>query len=150
MRTSATSCNVFMYFTHNRFGHYFYSNLWTRSQGSQGCQKIRIFAQINLLSFCVKIAPKRHIFPKNHHATKEKIFKKFLRVLTVCQKLGVILESKVVQKLSLEKKVFDKYWSPKLIFLDKNFFRKNSINFWHPKLTLKVQFWHFLTNCHYS
>ena len=30
--------------------------------------------------------------------------------MTVCQKLGVILESKVVQKLSLEKK---------LIFLDK-------------------------------
>ena len=26
--------------------------------------------------------------------------------MTVCQKLGVILESKVVQKLSLEKKVF--------------------------------------------
>ena len=37
--------------------------------------------------------------------------------MTVCQKLGVILENKVVQKLSLEKKVFDKYWSPKLIFL---------------------------------
>ena len=31
------------------------------------------------------------------------IFKKILRVITVCQKLGVILESKVVQKLSLEK-----------------------------------------------
>ena len=36
-----------------------------------------------------------------------------------------------------------------MIFLDKFFFWKNSINFWHPKLTLKVQFWHFLTNCHY-
>ena len=42
--------------------------------------------------------------------------------MTVCQKLGVILESKVVQKLSLEKKVFIKQWSPKLIFLDKIFF----------------------------
>ena len=31
-----------------------------------------------------------------------KIFKKFLQVMTVCQKLGLILESKVVQKLSLE------------------------------------------------
>ena len=37
-----------------------------------------------------------------------KIFKKFLQVMTVCQKLGIILESKVVQKLSLEKKVFNK------------------------------------------
>ena len=42
--------------------------------------------------------------------------------MTICQKLGVILESKVVQKMSLEKKVFNKLWSPKLIFLDKNFF----------------------------
>jgi hypothetical protein len=40
------------------------------------------------------------------------------------QKLGLILESKVVQKLSLEKKVFFKKWSPKLIFLDENFFEK--------------------------
>ena len=42
--------------------------------------------------------------------------------MTVCQKLGVILENKVVQKLSLEKNVFNKKWSPKLIFLDKTFF----------------------------
>jgi hypothetical protein len=31
------------------------------------------------------------------------------------QKLGMILENKVVQKLKLEKKVFYKKWSPKLI-----------------------------------
>ena len=34
------------------------------------------------------------------------------------QKLGLILENKVVQKLSLEKNVFNKKCSPKLIFLD--------------------------------
>ena len=62
------------------------------------------------------------------------------------QKLGLILESKVVQKLSLEKKVFSKKWSPKLIFVDENSFWKNSVDFWHRKLTLKVHFWHFLTN----
>ena len=33
-----------------------------------------------------------------------------------------------------------------MIFLDKCFFWKNSTNFWHPKLTLKVRFWHFLMN----
>ena len=65
------------------------------------------------------------------------------------QKLGLILESKVVQKLSLEKKVFSKKWSPKLIFLDENSFWKNSVDFWHRKLTLKVQFWHFLRPWHY-
>ena len=38
------------------------------------------------------------------------------------QKLGLILESKVVQKLSLQKNVFNKKWSPKMIFLDIYFF----------------------------
>ena len=42
--------------------------------------------------------------------------------MSVRQKLGVILESKVVQKLSLEKNVFTKKWSPKLIFLDEILF----------------------------
>jgi hypothetical protein len=60
------------------------------------------------------------------------------------QKLSLILERKVVQKLSLEKNVFYKKWSPKLIFLDEIFFWEISVNFWHRKLTLKVQFWHFL------
>ena len=35
--------------------------------------------------------------------------------MLVHQKLGIILENKVVQKLSLEKNVFNKKWSPKLI-----------------------------------
>ena len=38
--------------------------------------------------------------------------------MSVHQKLGINLESKVVQKLSLEKKVSTKKWSPKLMFLD--------------------------------
>ena len=42
--------------------------------------------------------------------------------MSVHQKLGIILESKVVEKLSLEKHVFKKKWSPKLIFLDEIFF----------------------------
>ena len=49
--------------------------------------------------------------------------------MSVRQKLGVILVSKVVQKLSLEKNDFTKKWSPKLIFLDENFFGKNSVDF---------------------
>ena len=50
------------------------------------------------------------------------LFKKILRLMPVRQKLGMILENKVVQKLKLEKKVFYKKWSPKLIFLDEFFF----------------------------
>ena len=45
-----------------------------------------------------------------------KKFKKILRGMSVRQKLGVNLKSKVIQKLSLEKKVFTKKWSSKLIF----------------------------------
>mgnify|MGYP007015522139 CR=1 FL=1 len=44
--------------------------------------------------------------------------------MSVLQKLGTILQNKVVQKLSLEKKGFNKKWSPKLIFLNKIFFGK--------------------------
>ena len=40
----------------------------------------------------------------------------------VHQKLDMVLENKVVQKLNLEKKVFYKKWSPKLIFLNELFF----------------------------
>ena len=38
--------------------------------------------------------------------------------MQVCQKWGAILESKAVQKLSLEKNLFIKKGSPKLIFLN--------------------------------
>ena len=44
--------------------------------------------------------------------------------MSVHQKLGIILESKVVQKLSLEKNVFTKKWSPKLIFLNDFFLNR--------------------------
>jgi hypothetical protein len=40
----------------------------------------------------------------------------------VRQKLGMILGNKVVQKLKLEKNVFYKKWSPKLIFLNEFIF----------------------------
>ena len=39
---------------------FLFKSIWTRSQGSQGCQKIRFFLQIKLLSFWARIAPKRH------------------------------------------------------------------------------------------
>ena len=52
-----------------------------------------------------------------------------IRGAPVCQKLGMILENKVVQKLKLEKKAFYKKWFPKLIFLNEFFFWKNSVDF---------------------
>ena len=41
--------------------------------------------------------------------------------------MGMILENKVVQKLMIEKNVFYKKWSPKLIFLKESFFKIPSI-----------------------
>ena len=64
--------------------------------------------------------------------------------MSVHQKLGIILENKVVQKLMLEKNVLYKKWSPKLILLNEFFFWKNSIDFWHRKMTLKIEFLQFL------
>ena len=50
--------------------------------------------------------------------------------MSVYQKLGIILESKVVQILSLEKNGFIKKWSPKLIiFLNDFFLKKNQLIF---------------------
>ena len=74
------------------------------------------------------------------------ILKGICRLMTVRQKVGMILENKVVQKLKLEKKVFNKKWSPKLIFINEKKIQKQSVDIWHRKSTLKVQFWHFLTN----
>ena len=65
-----------------------------------------------------------------------------IRGAPVHQKLGMILGNKVVQKLKLEKNVFYK----KLIFLNNFCFGKDSVYFGRRKLTLKVQFRHFLTN----
>ena len=51
---------------------------------------------------------KSNIFGQESTYHKGKKLKEFLQGMSVRQKLGVILESKVVQKLSLEKKVFNK------------------------------------------
>ena len=50
--------------------------------------------------------------------------KEFLRGMSVHQKLGIILENKVVQKLGLEKNVFFFKLSPKLILLNDFFLKK--------------------------
>ena len=57
------------------------------------------------------------------------LLKKILRLMPVCQKLGMVLENKVVQKLKLEKKVFYKKWSTKLIFLNEFFFQNFFVDF---------------------
>jgi hypothetical protein len=53
--------------------------------------------------------------------------------MSVHQKLGLILESKVVQKVSLETNVFTSKWSCKLVFLN-DFFYNIQLIFENKKL----------------
>ena len=72
---------------------FLFKSIWIRPQGSQGCQKIRIFfSQRKLLSFCANIAPKKHKLQKTIKI--EKNVKKtpcFLRLFCIFFILGTIL-----------------------------------------------------------
>ena len=60
---------------------FLFKSIWTRSQGSR-VSKNQIFLQIKLLSFCPRIAPKRHKLQKIIKIEKKK----------KCQKTLVFLE----------------------------------------------------------
>ena len=69
----------------------------------------------------------------------------WIQSMTVCQKLGMIWENKVFQKLNYQKRVFTKNvplnYNSYLIFFWKILDVENfGLN--------KVRVWHFLTNCH--
>ena len=64
-----------------------------------------------------------------------------IREAPVSQKLDMILENKVIQKLKLEKNVFHKKRLTKLILLNEFFFEKNPSIF--DLKNLKVRFRHF-------
>ena len=68
-------------------------------------------------------------------------------ILWSCEKLGIILETKVFQNLKLSKNDFNKRIALfKIIILDWKKNLKRWDNFGHWIFTLKVRFWHFLTN----
>jgi hypothetical protein len=62
------------------------------------------------------------------------------------QKIGMILLNKVLWKLKFSKNVNNKKHAPKMIFFDEKKNWKDSDNFWHRKLTLKVRNRHFSTS----
>ena len=59
-------------------------------------------------------------------------------------KIGIFLEKKVIYRLKFSKNVNNKKCVPKLIFFNEKKIEKDSDNFWHRKLTLKVRNWPFL------
>ena len=79
------------------------------------CEIINLIS-VRLWNFKVFL-PKINILKGNHCILR-------VRGVPVRQKLGMILENKVVQKLKSEKNVFYKKWSPKLIFLNDFFLKK--------------------------
>ena len=68
-----------------------------------------------LLTHTVAHSTKPSFMPKTNNQPLKKLSKS-------CQKLNVILENKVVQKLKFSKNVNNKKCAPKIIFLDENFF----------------------------
>ena len=74
------------------------------------------------------MGPKSKIFGQESTYMKEKKFK-ILSMNVSLSKIGHDFSNKVVQKLTLEKNVFNKKWSPKLIFWDGFFFEKNRLIF---------------------
>ena len=64
------------------------------------------------------MGPKAKVFAQKSTVVKWNCCIMWIDIEWGLHKLGLILEIKVVQKLSLEKNGFNKKWSPKLIFLD--------------------------------
>ena len=69
------------------------------------------------------VGVKMQAFCHDHAMLKGNLCILRIRGAPVRQKLGMILENKVVQKLKLEKNVFYKKRSPKLVFLNDFFFK---------------------------
>ena len=73
------------------------------------------------------VGPKKQDFWPKINKLKENHCILRIRGAPVRQKLGMILENKVVHKLKLDKNVSYKKWSPKLIFFNDFFFFKSDV-----------------------
>ena len=73
--------------------------------------------------------------------TNNQLIKKFLS--KSCQKMDVIFENKVVQKLKFSKNVNIKKYAPKLIFFNEKKIRKIQIIFVIENWLWKSEFFHF-------
>ena len=105
---------------------------WVNNYGSTGCRVFKRGVQ-NLKDFCLRI----NILKGNYWILR-------IGLMERCQKLDIILQSKVISKLMLSKNVNNKnvllnwYSSMKKI-------EKDSDNFWHWKSNFGT-FWHLPIN----
>ena len=105
-----------------------------------------------------QVTKKQDFWPRLNILKGKNWNKKFLWWISV-QKLGIILENNVVQKLKLENNVFNKRWSPKLTFLKINLSifemenwlcKYNVVTFWRTVINRQIVFilvcWFFAEN----
>ena len=98
---------------------------------------------IRVVAFSSGVHKIRKIFCLRINIPKGNYWILQIGLLARCQKLGIILENKVIKKLMLSKNVNNKKCAPKLVFFNKN---QDSDDFWHRKLWLWKSdfgtFWH--------
>ena len=73
--------------------------------------------------------PKARFLAKNQHTYSKDVSFLILSMNVSSLKIEHDFSKKGVQKLTLEKKVFNKKWSPELIFLNEIFFFLNALIF---------------------
>ena len=105
-----------------------YCPLWLRYHGNTGCQVSKQEVQ-NHKDFCIRI-----------NRAKGNYWILRIGIVTSCQKLGIILVTKLFKNWR-----YQKMCSFIDIFQWKRI-EKDSIDFWHRKLTLKIIFWWFLSH----
>ena len=80
-------------------------------------QKGRLYINVSyVMEFLAWWVLKSQVFAQKSTVVKWNCSILWIDIVWGLQKLGLILESKVVQKLSLEKNVFNKKWSPNWYF----------------------------------
>ena len=122
------------FWAHNKVGSYF---LLLSHNQIEGWSEFRyMISNVSyVMEFLARWVQKSKVFTQKSTVVKWNCCVLWIDIAWGLQKLGLILKSKVVQKLSPEKNVFNKKWSPKLILLDDFFLKKFS---WF--LTLKIDF----------
>ena len=83
-------------------------DIWVNGKKVEVAAEFTDDGTVNSVSSVVElkmVRPKMQDFCPRNNMLKGILFKKILRLMPVCQKLGMVLENKVVQKLKLEKSV---------------------------------------------
>jgi hypothetical protein len=110
------------------------------------CKYIHIW-QYGLWSFQAEDKKLEKFLHKNQH-TQRKLLNFEFWINCELSKKGHHFSNKKKIKKMLSENVNNKKCAPKLVFFNENKIEKDTDDFSHRKLILKVKFWHFLTARH--